>query len=307
MSQAVKTNTDSLGSAIGPLHGTRYVIVTPARDEEQNIEELIRSLAAQTCLPTEWIVVNDGSKDKTAEILEKYATEFPWLHVYHLRDRGHREPGGGVIRAFAYGLSHLQTKDWDFIVKLDGDLSFAPDYFDSCFEEFRKDPTLAVGGGTTWYEWAGSLRADVVPNFHVRGASKIYRRAFWDVMGGLPAVPGWDTIDELKANLLGWTTRTFPNVRILHRRPTGSADGVWRNWFKNGRANYITGYHPIFMMVKCAKRISEKPYVAGAFALFCGFASGYMRRLPQVADKELIRYVRREQVRRLLFRKSIWT
>jgi glycosyltransferase involved in cell wall biosynthesis len=285
---------------------TRYVIITPARDEEKNIEATIRSVAEQTIRPLEWVIVNDGSTDKTAEILDQYAALYPWLRVLHLVNRGHREPGSGVMRAFEHGLRNLESKDWEFIVKLDGDLSFSPDYFERCFDEFRKDPTLAVGGGTICHNDDGATRLETGLRFHVRGATKIYRRAFWDQSGGLILAPGWDTLDEVKANMLGWTSRSFDDITFVHRRPTGSADGTWRNWFKNGRANYISGYHPLFMLLKCVKRVVQRPYVVMACGLFSGFVSGYIKGVPQVQDKPLIRYVRRQQLRRLLFQTSIW-
>ena len=125
-------------------------------------------------------------------------------------------------------------------------------------------------------------------------------------MGGLIPVVGWDTLDELKANMLGWKSRSFSRVTILHRRPTGSADGAWRNWFKNGRANYVTGYHPLFMVLKCVKRVPQKPYFLAALGLLCGFVSGYIKRESQVADKDLIRYVRKQQLGRLFLQDSIW-
>ena len=162
-----------------PATGVRYVIITPARNEEENIEETLLSVAAQTIPPAEWIIVNDGSTDKTGPILDAYAAKYPWLRVIHLADRGYREPGGGVIRTFNQGLAQLRHKDWEFIVKLDGDLQLPPDYFAKCFEEFRKDPSLGVGGGIICHSKDGVLEAEVGPRFHVRGCTKIYRRAFW--------------------------------------------------------------------------------------------------------------------------------
>jgi biofilm PGA synthesis N-glycosyltransferase PgaC len=285
----------------------RYVIVTPVRNEEGNIEETIRCVASQTVRPQQWIVVDDGSTDKTPEILECYSKRYPCLTVLRLSDRGAREPGSGVIRAFLRGVQKIQSNDWEFIVKLDGDLSFSDDYFSRCFDEFRKDPTLAVGGGKICHEDGKVLQGENAPRFHVRGATKIYRRAYWDAAGGVPPVTGWDTIDEVKANMLGWTTRTFPDVSLLHRRETGSADGAWRNWCKNGRANYITGYHPLFMLLKCLKRLPQQPLFLSGIALFWGYLGGYLRKVPQVQDKALIRYVRGQQIRRLLFQKSIWS
>lgn len=292
--------------AIPAVPNTRYVIITPARDEETNIEQTIRSIAEQTVRPQEWVIVNDGSTDQTRELLDRFAPQYDWIHVVHLPNRGFREAGSGVMRAFAHGLSGLKTQDWDFIVKLDADLELEPRYFENCFEEFRSDPTLAIGGGVICHERSGVRRSEIEPRMHVRGATKIYRRGYWEASGGLLPVTGWDTLDEVKANMLGWTTRSFNHIQILHRRPTGSADGAWRNWFKNGRANYITGYHPLFMFLKCLKRVRQKPYVIAAVGLFCGFISGYIMRAQQVSDEGLIRYVRKQQVRRMLFQPTIW-
>lgn len=290
-----------------PTRQLHYVVITPARNEEANIEETIRSVMAQTVLPSEWIIVDDGSTDKTADILHEWGARCEWLRVLHLPDRGFREPGSGVIRAFNYGFEHLGTRDWDFIVKLDGDLALPPTYFDQCFEEFAKDPTLAVGGGTICHAQDGVVQPDANQKIHVRGATKIYRRTFWEALGGLYPVAGWDTIDELKANMMGWTTRSFPEIHVLHRRATGSADGAWRNWFKNGRANYMTGYHPLFMLLKCLKRSLQAPIMLAALALLCGFVSGYIKRIPRVDEPELIRYVREQQIRCLLFKESLWS
>ena len=89
-------------------------------------------------------------------------------------------------------------------------------------------------------------------------------------------------------------------------KPTGAADGAWKNWFKNGRANYITGYHPLFMFAKCLKRIFERPYVMASAALAVGYAGGYLKGIQRVDDPELVRYVRQQQLNRLLLRPSLW-
>jgi hypothetical protein len=114
-------------------------------------------------------------------------------------------------------------------------------------------------------------------------------------------------MDELKANMLGWETYTFPEIRLIHHRESGSADGPWRNWFKNGRANYIVGYHPLFMLGKCVKRAFKQPYVVASLALGCGFVTGYFSRPQQrVTDRNAVRYLRSEQLRALLGKKCLW-
>ncbi len=285
---------------------TRYLIITPARDEAEFLEKTIRSVVNQTVRPAQWIIVNDGSRDATGEIIDRYARLYPWITAVHRVNRGYREAGRGVVHTFYDGYEHLESRDWDFLVKLDADLSFPDDYFESCFAEFAADPSLGIGGGGIYHEIGGELRIEANPKFHVRGATKIYRRECWDALGGLVPSPGWDTVDELKANMLGWTTRSFLDLRVSHYRYTGSADGAWKNCVKDGRANYVAGYHPLFMLLKCIKRLGEKPYLMGSIGLMWGFLAGYWNSAPRIADQKLIRYTRNQQLRRLMLQESIW-
>lgn len=284
-----------------------YAVITPVRNEAEHIEFTIDSTLRQTILPKRWVIVNDGSTDQTGEIIDRAAARHPWIHTVHRRDRGYRQAGGGVIEAFYDGYELVEQASWNYLVKLDGDLGFEPDYFEKCFQEFERDASLGIGGGTILNLIDGRFVLDEkVPLFHVRGATKIYRRACWHHIGGLLKAPGWDTLDEVKANMRGWTTRSFSNIFLRHYRPTGLADGTWNSWVKNGMANYVSGYHPLFMALKCLKRTIEPPFLLAAAGLLYGFASGYVKKLPQVTDGELIHYLRTQQLRRLLGRKSIW-
>jgi glycosyltransferase involved in cell wall biosynthesis len=281
-------------------------VITPARDEAQHIPETITSVIHQSVRPVEWVIVDDGSTDGTGEIIDRFAAQHSWITALHRPNRGVRENNIGAIEAFFDGYRALKFADWEFLVNLDGDLSLGTDYFERCLDEFRKDPELGIGGGLLYHVESGVARTETCPLFHVRGATKIYRRACWDAMDGLRMGPGWDTIDELKANMLGWRTRNFPNVKALHRRPTGAADGAWCDAVKNGQAEYFSGYHPLFMLVKCFKRVVQRPYLIGAAGLFWGFASLYLKRSPKVEDRALIDYVRKQQMRCLLLQDSIW-
>lgn len=284
----------------------RYVVISPVRDEAENIENTIESMLRQTITPVEWMIVNDGSTDSTGQILDKYKSRIPWISAVHRDNRGFREPGGGVVAAFEDGYRSLTAKQWDYIVKLDGDLTFEPQYFEKCFERFAENPKLGVGGGTIQSLYPQGMIVEKVPEFHVRGATKIYRRNCWERIGGLLKAPGWDTLDEVKANMLGWETRSFPDIVITQQRVTGGAEGQWRDSFKNGRANYICGYHPFFMVLKCMRRLFHPRHFVSAFGLMSGFISGYVTGEARVDDPELIRYLRKQQLKRLTFSETIW-
>lgn len=286
---------------------TNYIIITPVRDEEQHLERTILAVLAQTVRPSQWIIVNDGSRDSTGEIIDRYSILYPWITPCHRVDRGFRKAGAGVVDAFNEGYSLIANPAWDFLVKLDGDLSFAPDYFAQCFAEFARDPRLGIGGGSIYHDLQGVLTLESNPAFHVRGATKIYRRECWLAIGGLMRAAGWDTVDELKANMLGWSTRSFPDIRLLHFRYTGSAEGAWKNSLKDGRANYNAGYHPLFMVLKCTSRSLQRPILVGSAGLMLGYLGGYWNRHPQVQDHGLISYTRNQQLRRLILLDSIWS
>lgn len=288
------------------LRHNRYVIISPVRDEEKFIEGTIRCVAAQSIRPSEWIIVDDGSTDRTGDIIDRYASEYPWICAVHRANRGFRKSGAGVIEAFNDGLNRLRCNDWDFIVKLDGDLVFAADYFENCFEHFRRDPRLGIGGGAIFHVLKGIEKIEEVPHFHVRGATKIYKRECWEAIRGLWVAPGWDTIDEVKANMFGWNSRSFTDVRVHHQRLTGTAESLWKDLIKGGRSRYFAGYHPLFMIAGCLRRVIRKPYLMGSAGLLYGYLSAYWKRLPHVDDPALIGYLREQQLRRLFGKETIW-
>jgi hypothetical protein len=209
--------------------------------------------------------------------------------------------------AFYAGLAHVQNLNWDFLVKLDGDLTFADDYFERLFLEFQNDPRLGIAGGVLFSTVGDEVKMERCPRFHVRGATKIYRRECWNTIGGLITSPGWDIVDECKANMCGWSTRSFPGAAVLHHRPTGTAESKWKDQIKNGRAYHVAGYHPIFLTVKCVYRVASKPYLIGSAAIAWGYFSAWAKRTPQrVNDPDLVRFIRKQQLRRLVGLSTIW-
>lgn len=302
---------------------TRYVVISPVRNEAEHLEQTIRSVVEQTVRPLCWLIVNDGSTDQTREIIERWAARYPWIVPVHRSDLDRQRSSGGDVReskadrgkraraakeieAFYAGYEHLPYHDWEFLVKLDGDLSFDSDYFERCFEEFFADTALGIAGGAICHLVDGEFEVEPSPRFHVRGATKIYRRACWEQIGGVLPAAGWDTVDEVKSNLLGWSTRTLNGLNVLHYRFTGAANGAWDNAVKNGVWSYIAGYHPLFLLGRCAKQLFKKPALLGSVGLLFGYLSGWLEAVPRIEDPSVIRYLRDQQLRRLSLRPSIW-
>ena len=117
--------------------------------------------------------------------------------------------------------------------------------------------------------------------------------------------PGWDTVDEVQANRLGWHTKTFLDIRAIHYRPRARYKGRGGTALRMEGRIYL-GYHPVFEFMKCVARLLKKPYVVYAIAHAYGFFTGYTKRIPRVKDPALVRYIRTQQMRRLFMMKSIW-
>src|SRR5712672_407333 len=74
--------------------GLRYLLITPAKNEEAFIELTIRSVVDQTVRPVCWLVVSDGSTDSTNEIVSRAAQQHDWIELFRMPERTTRDFGG---------------------------------------------------------------------------------------------------------------------------------------------------------------------------------------------------------------------
>jgi glycosyltransferase involved in cell wall biosynthesis len=277
----------------------KYFIVSPARNEEKFIEHTLQSVIRQSLLPERWLIVDDGSNDNTAVIVERFCREFSWIELVSLPDRGFAKYGPGVVEAFDNGYELIKNKYFDYLVKLDCDLSFGSTYFEDIFSKFVNDSKLGIASGHTYYERNDELIWEDAPLDHTRGSCKVYLRACFEEIGGLQRTLGWDCIDEVTARMKGWTTRSYPEFRVIHHRKLGSTLGLAKGKRRQGYTNYITGYHPIYFALKTLYRVFAKPYFLGSFFCWFGFYYASLTREPRVVDRHFIRFMRKEQMQKL--------
>jgi glycosyltransferase involved in cell wall biosynthesis len=282
----------------------RFIAITPARDEENFLPRLIASMAAQTLKPERWIVIDDGSTDSTPTILDQAAARYPWIDVKHLPVRRERLPGGEfVLMQF---LTRELWQNCDAILRIDADISFKPDFAELLASEFTRDPKLGIASSALFEPEGTAWREIRSPSFHTRGAVKMYSGECFEAIGGLVSGLGWDTIDEARAMMLGFKSRSFRHIRAYHHRPQGTAGGYLKGNLAAGRAAYNVGYHPLFLIMRAAKRGLSWPPVIGGVFLFAGYLEGYLRRTKKIAPPDLVKFIRRQQLRRLLMMESAW-
>ena len=217
-------------------------------------------------------------------------------------DDSERAPGGeSVIMRF---LRRDLWEQFDFILRVDADVSFNATLVESLIGEFASDENLGIVGPVLLEPSQAIWREVRNPRFHTRGPMKMYSRLCFAAIGGLEPGLGWDTVDETRAWMLGFKTRSCRDLRAFHHRPQGAASGLGHARIASGRAAYYSGYSPIFMIARAVRHSFKRPAMSGALML-AGYCQGYLHRWPRLASPELVRFIRHQQVRRLLRMESI--
>ncbi|RZJ64452.1 MAG: glycosyltransferase family 2 protein [Flavobacterium sp.] len=280
-----------------------YTVVIPAYNEEKFIALTLDSLAAQTVLPNDVVVVNDNSTDSTAQIVSSFSQKFPWIKLLNTTSDAVHLPGSKVIRAFQKGFEIVQ-KDFDIIVKVDADLIFPANYFETILAKFGSEEKIGMVGGFAYIEKNGDwILENLTDKDHIRGAFKAYRKSCFDQIGGLKPAMGWDTVDELLCKFYGWKVVTVPELHVKHLKPTGANyDKAAR--YKQGEAFYSLGYGFLITAIASAKLAMKKKKPL----LFLDYMSGFWKAkssgkamLVTHEQAKFIRKYRLEKMKKKLF------
>ena len=120
----------------------KLYIIIPAYNEEDNIESVIN----------EWypivekyngngksklLIIDDGSKDNTYSIMQKYASKYPLFHPITKKNSGH---GSTILHGYQYAIDH----DADFVFQTDSDGQTLPNEFHQ-FWEMRENYDMIIG------------------------------------------------------------------------------------------------------------------------------------------------------------------
>lgn len=278
------------------------VVISPVRNEAEYLRLTLDAMVAQTVRPVEWILVDDGSTDATPEIVREYAAKYSFIRLEPRPDRGFRQLGSGVIAAFNDGKSLIRQTDYQYIAKLDGDMSFGPLYIEHMLEKFAEHPRLAAVSGKVYRKEDGHYVEEYHITEQVAGQFKLYRRAAFEDIGGFVEHLAWDGIDIHRCRMKGWQTLSFydPDAWLWHHRIMGSSDrSIYVGRLRWGRGNWYMGYHPLYAIATGIFRMREKPYIIGGLLMIIGYFWSALKRAPRYEDLAFRRELRQWQMRRL--------
>jgi glycosyltransferase involved in cell wall biosynthesis len=279
----------------------KYVLITPARNESAFIKTTMDSVCAQTMLPERWVIVDDGSTDGMAEIVEGYVRRYPWIDLVRRPPRKDRS-FAAKAHAVNAGFERVRSLDFEVIGNLDADVSFEPDYLEFLLGKFAQDPKLGVAGTPFLEDGYDSATDSFEGEKHVAGQCQMFRRACFQDVGGYVAhrAGGVDWIAVTTARMKGWTTRSFPEKRFHHHRMLGTAErSPLASSFSYGQKDYYLGGSPVWQLFRVAYRMTKRPYIIDGLALLCGYGSAALRRVERPVSRELIRFHRWEQMKKL--------
>jgi glycosyltransferase involved in cell wall biosynthesis len=278
-----------------------YVLITPARNEEKFIELTIESIVAQTVVPLKWVIVSDGSTDRTDEIVMRYAATHSWIELVRMPERKERH-FAGKVHAFNAGYSKIQGIPYDAIGNVDADTSFPEDYFSFLLSKLAEFPHLGVIGTAFRDASHSTYNYRFVNIEHVSGPCQFFRRACFEQIGGYLPIKGGgvDHVSVVTARMKGWTTRTFTDIIYQQHRNMGEgASGKLVGRFKYGGKDYLVGNHPLWELFRIAYQMTQKPVVIGGLMIGAGYISSMVRGYPRPVSSDFIAFQHREQLRRL--------
>lgn len=212
----------------------KFLIIIPTHNEEKNILFTLKSLQQQTFQDFFCVVVNDGSTDKTQQIVEEFSKENLKFKIQNLELSKH-EPGAKVVRTFNKGLNSMDLNDFDIICKFDADIIFPKDYLKKINQVYESNAKAGMVSGIVKIKKSIFEQAlafdfkdekhqwkfeDISSKNHIRGPIKSYRKECFQDMNGLRSVLGWDNIDVMLAKKNGWETVTTKDLWVKHLRPT---------------------------------------------------------------------------------------
>lgn len=258
----------------------------------------LQSLVDQTVQPTKVIVVNDNSTDSTADIITQFSQKHPWIQLVNKQSSAVHLPGSKVIQAFHEGEKHIDDQ-YDILVKIDADLIFPSNYFETIIRHFQSDEKIGMVGGFCYIEKNGSfVLENLTDKDHIRGALKAYRKAAFKQIGGLKPAMGWDTVDELLCKFYNWKVVTDESLHVKHLKPTGANYNKAAR-YKQGESFYTLGYGFFITLISSAKLAMMKKRPALFFDYLNGFLKAKKNKTPLLVTTEQAKFIRNYRLQKM--------
>ncbi len=277
----------------------KYIIITPFKNEEENIEGTIKSIIAQSIKPITWILIDDGSNDNSLNIVNRYKKKFSWIQVEkndsYINDKGARI--AAMINDFS---NHDKI---DFLCKIDADVSFNHNFCENMINYMNSNKKLGICSGTLIYN--DKIERPVFSDL-TRGATKFYNYKCFKDINGLLESTGWDTIDNISAQYKGWETKVLP-IYFKHNKAEGISLGWYQRYYQSGKYFGSIPYPFYYLLMRCVYRIFNYPPIISQLVVINGFLFSKYGKKKYLLSNDLRLFFNRRIKERLKEKiKNVW-
>jgi len=271
-----------------PITTSYLIVVTPARNEENMLPGLTMDMINQSIKPVLWVIIDDGSNDKTWLKIKNLEKEFSWINGVRLKPKQENtyahERYNEVVRK---GIDHAMeicckyAFKYDFLAVVDADVRLESKYFEKIIDNFQSNQRLGIASGFV-YEKEMSLKELKESNAKPRGCALVFRKECYEMIGSFYG----HSNSLVKAEIRNWHTGIVSSAKVFHRRMTGSDK---RYFSMAGRSAYFNNYHPINAFLTGIYYIIKVSRQKGLSYLI-GYLESSIQRKNKIQDEEIKEY-----------------
>ncbi len=275
-----------------------YILITPMKDEIKSIPKLKETILSQTIKPSIWVIGDANSKDGSFQMANELFKDYTWIHIikqktFFEKGYSHKNIAGNLNDCYNYAKEIAKNKDikYFYIARTDATPILSENYFEILIEEMERDPKLAFVCGTEIFQLKNSkIRYNEMNGISRTGLNDqgIYRRDFFEKMGGFPTTNAPETVLQIKASNRGWSLKGTDRTFFIKSRLGGSKIGVFKGYKLKGKVLYSLGY-PIPLLLSSTVYYCLK-FTPKGLGLIPGYFSSAFKRENRIDDKEVLDY-----------------